>query len=370
MLPPNPRRLTPAAVTLAALLALPGVTQARDERVVLFIVDGVRQKEMLGLAQDDFGKKVSSASLWPFFRRKIRPRGTFYRNFEVSNKVGLSLPAYAEIFTGQPQPDVKTNSPRSGRWSTVPTLPEVVRQVGKLKQKDVVVLATWRPICSVLTSGQSSHAEHAVTARCGRQPGDLRRSPFSASRSDHDTLLDALATLKKQKPRFLVVVLGEVDEEGHLHHAAQRQKKPPYGIYYYHEAMRRSDHAMRRIWNHLQKDRFYRNRTTVLFTTDHGRCSDRDPKQWANHGRCTRYRHAKRPCAGCRKIFLHVSRPPRSTRLRMAPKNQRFSHINIAPTVLRLMGLEPPDWMKASVALKRTRRGAQRQKKRTGSRRR
>lgn len=353
---------------LAALLSLPGVAAAQDERVVLFIVDGIRQKELLGLARDDFGKKVSSASLMPFFRRRIRPRGTFYRNFEISNEIGLSLPAYAEIFSGQSQPDVKTNTPRSGQWSAVPTLPEVLRQVGKLKQEDVVVLATWRPICSALVSGLASHSGFAPTARCGPQPGDLRRSPFAASRSDHDTLLDALATLERQKPKFLAVVLGEVDEEGHLTDAAKKRKMPPYGIYYYHEAMRRSDHAMRLIWNHLQKDLFYRNRTTVLFTTDHGRCSDQDPHQWANHGRCTRYRGAKRPCAGCRKIFLHVSRPPRSTRLRMASKNQRFTHLNIAPTVLRLMGLEPPDWMKPSVAQKRTRGGRWKLKKRTKSR--
>ncbi len=356
-----------AAAALAALLALPGAAAAKDHRVVLFIVDGVRQKELLGLARDDFGKKVSSSHLWPHFRRYIRPRGTFYRNFEISNKIGISLPAYAEIFSARPQPDVKTNTPRSGKWCSKPTLPELVRQHGKLKQEDVVVLASWKPICSILSSGQPSHAEYAPTARCGRQPGDLRRSPYAASRSDHDTLLDALATLKKQKPKFLVVVLGEVDEEGHLHHTARKKRKPPYGIYYYHEAMRRSDHALRLIWNHLQKDRFYRNRTTVLFTTDHGRCSDKNPRQWANHGWCTRYRRSRRPCAGCRKIFLHVSRPPRSARLRMAPKNQRFTHLNIAPTVLRLMGLKPPSWMKESMARKRVRK---KRKRRTRRRRR
>ena len=54
------------------------------------------------------------SKVFPFFRSRVRPRGVFYRNFEISNKVGLSLPAYAEIFTGHQQSRVTDNTPRPG----------------------------------------------------------------------------------------------------------------------------------------------------------------------------------------------------------------------------------------------------------------
>lgn len=354
----------PGVLRVPALFALLASTMwaptsagaTEHDRVILFVVDGVRRLEVLGLAKDDFGRVVSSRSLLPNFSALIRPRGVLYKNFEISNKVGLSLPAYSEIFTGHRQPGVKTNTPLTKQWSSVPSLLEIIRNQGKLDRKNVVVLASWGPLCSALTSGRADHSSFAPTARCGPQAGDLRRSPFSRSRSDQDTLLDALATLKNSRPRFLAIVLGEADEEGHLQHRANKQRGQNYGIYHYHEAVRRSDYAMRRIWNYIRKDPFYRNKTTLLFTTDHGRDSDLDRMQWATHGWCVQHRQASSLCDGCRRIFLHVTHPPRETGLRLVPRYQRSTHLNIAPTVLLLMGLDPPDWMEPGMVRRKRRR--------------
>src|SRR5690606_4279896 len=80
----------------------------------------------------------------------------------------------------------------------------------------------------------------------------------------------ALEALRAQKPRVLYVALGETDEFAHE------------GRYdHYLNSARRSDDAIRRLWEAAQAMPEYRGATTLIVTTDHGRGDP--PEGWKHH---------------------------------------------------------------------------------------
>ena len=82
----------------------------------------------------------------------------------------------------------------------------------------------------------------------------------------------AWEALKTSKPRVLYVMLGEGDEWAH----AGR-----YDLYV--DATRRADRFIERTWTLLQSLPEYKDRTTLLITTDHGRGAT--TADWSDHGR-------------------------------------------------------------------------------------
>src|SRR5881394_768293 len=63
-------------------------------KVVLILIDGVRQRELLGNATDDNGKPVRASELMPNITA-LRKSGLFFSRMRISNPAGVSLPAYA-----------------------------------------------------------------------------------------------------------------------------------------------------------------------------------------------------------------------------------------------------------------------------------
>src|SRR5262245_2929587 len=70
---------------------------AAPRKVVLILIDGVRQRELLGNALDDNGKPVRMSELVPNITA-LRKSGLFFSRMRISNPAGVSLPAYADIF--------------------------------------------------------------------------------------------------------------------------------------------------------------------------------------------------------------------------------------------------------------------------------
>jgi arylsulfatase A-like enzyme len=81
----------------------------------------------------------------------------------------------------------------------------------------------------------------------------------------------AMEALRSSKPRVLYIMLGEGDEWAH---------EGRYDLYL--DAARRADRFIERIWNLLQSLPEYRDNTSLLITTDHGRGATL--KDWSDHG--------------------------------------------------------------------------------------
>ena len=81
----------------------------------------------------------------------------------------------------------------------------------------------------------------------------------------------ALEYLKTRKPKVLYIAYGETDEWAHG------------GQYrFYLDAGKQVDAWINEIWNYVQSDPFYRNKTTLLITSDHGR-GDIIKDEWTSH---------------------------------------------------------------------------------------
>jgi phosphopentomutase len=78
--------------------------------------------------------------------------------------------------------------------------------------------------------------------------------------------------LKTRRPGILYIGLGETDEWGHAEN---------YRAYL--DAAHIADQWLREIWNFVQNDPEYRDRTTLFIAADHGR-GDRRKDQWTGHG--------------------------------------------------------------------------------------
>jgi phosphopentomutase len=85
------------------------------------------------------------------------------------------------------------------------------------------------------------------------------------------TFYTALEYLKQQRPTVLYVSLGETDAWAHGRDYRN-----------YLEAAHRVDGYLRALWETAQSMAEYRDSTTLIFSTDHGRGTGR--KRWTDHG--------------------------------------------------------------------------------------
>ncbi len=80
----------------------------------------------------------------------------------------------------------------------------------------------------------------------------------------------AMEALENQHPRAIYIAYGETDDFAHD------------GSYdRYIDAAHRTDLMLSKLWNWLQSDPFYRDRTTLMISTDHGRGNT--PDGWTRH---------------------------------------------------------------------------------------
>jgi arylsulfatase A-like enzyme len=117
------------------------------------------------------------------------------------------------------------------------------------------------------------------------------------------------------RPRMFFVALGEPDTYAH---------RRTYDSYL--ESIQRCDRFVREIWEKLQSMEEYRDTTTLIVTTDHGR--GRTPADWPTHNKKT---------PGAEETWLAVMGPdtPASGERRDEPP---ILSAQIAATIAALLG--------------------------------
>jgi len=309
-----------------------GAAHLYQPKVVVIAIDGVRRLELEGKAVGDDGAPVPAESLFPFLF-ELRARGVFLPEMRITNPAGISLPAYADIFAGRRQERIVNNAPADAR-SQHPTVFQAAR--AHLGTPDsVAVISSWKPLCPL----SSTQTRASFFRHCGWEKGKGYAKPevFEGSRTDADTLLVAEREIRARHPRLVFIHLGDADEEAHLHQTLRDAKKGHYGIFPYHQALRNSDYIVSRLYRSLQSDPFYKDTTTWIVTTDHGRDDVPDPAQWWDHGECIK--HGKGGlCEGCRAVFAIAVGPG----LVPATVTRPHTHADLAPTVAKLLGFAFP----------------------------
>jgi hypothetical protein len=291
---------------LLAVFNLGMAQQRKTENVFIITLDGFRWQELFmgadsALIQD---KKYTPDSLeirslfWmkspeerrkkllPFFWTTLATGGQLYgnrkfnNNVDCSNKMWFSYPGYSEILCGFVD-DERINSNDKIDNPNVTVL-EFLNRTQEYGGK-VAAFASWDVIPYVVNEKRSgvpvnggyelakdknlSEREIFLNELQPKIPGH-----WGSVRQDAFTHYYAMEYLKKHKPKVLYISYGETDDFAHDGRYDQ-----------YLKSAYRTDQFIQELWQWVQSQPGYKNKTTFLITTDHGRGTE-PVERWKSHG--------------------------------------------------------------------------------------
>jgi hypothetical protein len=339
-----------AAFACLASDPVAGQSARRTDRVILITLDGMRWQEVFrgadpALTRDERYVSDTTAlraefwaddpidrrqKLMPFFWEHVAVRGRLYGNrdegsmVDVSNGMWFSYPGYNEILTGFADDRIDSNAKRPNANRTVLEVlagqPEFAGKVAAFGSWDVFPY-----IINETRSGVPVNAgfETAAGYRLSDRELFLNElqeqipSPWSSVRLDAFTHHYALEYLKRERPRVMYIAYGETDDFAHD------------GDYdaYLHSA-RQTDAFIRDLYTWVQSDPGYRDRTTFIVTTDHGRGTV-PIDDWRGHGT---------DVAGSDEIWIAVFGPDTKPATAGELRGQWFQN-QVAATLARALGV-------------------------------
>jgi len=312
-----PRWRTPRPVLLflcawlgGALVPAGAFAQAmhahKTQNVVLVVSDGLRWQEVFSGAdpllmneknggiwatEQDLKRKYWRPSpqerrraLFPFLWGTLAVKGQLFGNqakgsiARVTNGLAFSYPGYNEMLTGHPDPRIDSNefgpNPNPTVFEWLNAFPELHGHVS--------VFATWATFNDIFNV-KRSHLPVVAGWTLPEQgtPGPaqalLQRLYRTTTRLDDEDVYDAflqvplLDAVRSSSTRLLFVGYGETDNWAH---------QGRYDLVL--ESAHGFDDFLGELWSTLQALPAYRDRTTLIVTTDHGRGSG--PVEWKEHG--------------------------------------------------------------------------------------
>ena len=295
-------------LVLTAFLLTSLATQAQTKtsgNVIIISMDGLRWQEVFqgadSLLSFDTNARYSTgyiqetwwaptaderrSKLMPFFWSTLSKQGSLYGNRLFNNYVNnanrywFSYPGYNEIFTGYPDTAVNSNDKIPNKNVTVL---EYLNNMPRYKGK-VAVFGSWDVYSSIFNEKRSG-----LVLNDGYRdlPGKLTPQQKFLNQMQHEmpsifhggerldvaTFHMGLEYMKVNKPTIMYFGLGDADEFAHA------------GLYdNYLDAAQNLDGWVKTIWDYVQSDKFYKDKTTLIITTDHGRGLASDGG-WTSHG--------------------------------------------------------------------------------------
>lgn len=277
-------------------------TSINDPNVVVVTLDGLRWQEIFNGADSIIlndktyngdieyiksnywatDSKIRRNKLTPFIWNTIANKGVlignrnYNANMNVSNKYQFSYPGYNEIFTGFADDSVNSNDKILNKNMNVL---EYINAMPGFKNK-VAAFSTWDVFPYILNEKRSgiyvnsdvdtiSFKESTLTMLNEMQ--FLTAKPINV-RPDLLTYFTAKEYLKAYHPNLLYISFDETDDFAHA------------GMYdQYLKSLHAEDAMIENLWNTLQSIPQYKNNTTLIITTDHGR-GDTGKANWKSHG--------------------------------------------------------------------------------------
>lgn len=334
-------------------LARPGMSQAarRTENVVLIMLDGVRWHEVFGgadsallsrspggvadtaSAHETFWRATESERrrvLFPFLWDSIAVRGQLLGDrragstADVTNGLNFSYPGYNEALTGAADARIDSNDhPANPNVTVFEWLNHQPSLAGK-----VAAFGTWDAFPRIFNADRAGFPVHA-----GWQP------PFASPRSEAELLLNDLYArttriwddvaydafmnvvvrdyVREHQPRLLFIGFGETDVWAHDGQYDRMLR-----------SARENDRMIGDLWALMQALPQYRDHTTFIVTTDHGRGDG--GTRWRDHGK---------DVEGAAAIWLAVigpDTPPLGRLANASPVTQG----QVAATIAALLGYD------------------------------
>jgi hypothetical protein len=336
-------------ILVLLLLTIETFAQHKTENVFIITTDGFRWQEVFGgldtaiLNKKEFVRnsdrlkntfggesaEVRREKLMPFFWNTIARQGQLYGNRWQNNKVNVlnpywfSYPGYNEILTGYADDKVNSNDKKLNENITVL---EFLNQQKKLRGR-VAAYSTWDVFPYIINEQRSGIpvnsgielVEDNLTE--GEQMlNDIQSSYQSLASDRHDFITYFLAKeyVKKNSPKVMFLSFDETDEFAH---------EGKYDEYLF--AGHTVDKFVGDLWNYCQSNSQYKDKTTFIITTDHGR-GDKNKTQWTSHGQ-------KVP--DCYQIWFAVIGPDTPPTGEMKTDVQLFQN-QIAKTAAKFLGFD------------------------------
>ena len=341
------------ALVFFCFLSITVQAQNKTANVIIVTTDGLRWQELFkgmdsSLAKNRKFNQDDSAYIFKTFwaddaserRRKLMPftwstlssKGQIYGNRELGNKMDVansyrfSYPGYSELMTGYVDTAINTNAYPPNPNENI--LAFLNRQ--KNYQGSVAAFGAWYAFDRILNEKKSNlPVINAFDTVGGKNPTanerlinlmlkDSYRPWLEDECLDVFTHYGALEWLRTRKPRVLYIAYGETDEWAHS------------GLYRsYLDATRQVDAWLKELWDFIQSDPQYRNKTTLIITTDHGR-GDVIKDQWTSHGK---------DIEGANEIWLAVMGPDTPPTGEMRQRDQIYLE-QCAQTIAKLLKLD------------------------------
>lgn len=281
--------------------------QQQTENIIIITTDGFRWQEVFkgmdsaiannptfnkgdsGIIYKNYWaatEKERRKKLLPFLWNTLAIKGQLFGNRILGSKVDnvnpywFSYPGYNEIMTGFPDTAINTNDYPPNPHVTVL---EFLNNQPKLKHK-VAAFGAWEAFDRILNEQRSGiPVVSAFDLMGGKKPTVTEGLINAMSKDAHKrwgeqecfdvfTHYGAMDYLKTKKPRVLYIAYGETDEWAH---AGEYRS--------YLDAGHQVDAWIKEIWNYVQTDPHYKNKTTLFITVDHGR-GDVEKEKWTSHG--------------------------------------------------------------------------------------
>lgn len=295
-----------ACVFYLLLAAYGGQAQRQTENLIIITTDGWRWQELFrgmdsaiannpkfNQGDSDYiyktywsaDEKERRKKLMPFFWSTLVSKGQVFGNRDLNSRVDVanpywfSYPGYSEIFTGYADTAINSNSyPPNPHVTVLEFLNRQARTRGK-----VAVFGAWDAFDRILNEQRGGFpVVSAFNPMGGSKPtanekliNAMLKDSFKpwgeAECLDVFTHYGALEYLKTKKPKVLYIAYGETDEWAHAGHYRS-----------YLDAGRQVDDWIKELWNYIQSDPQYKNKTTLFITTDHGR-GDLEKEKWTSH---------------------------------------------------------------------------------------
>jgi len=298
-------------VAVSLLLATPLVAEPLQTRnVILVTLDGVRVEEVfagldevaaandeqkiyseIATARERYGAGNAGqkrAALMPNFWLQLAPQGLILGNpahdnhVIVQNQAGWSRPGYTELMTGGPRVEVEDYDDQRFAHKTVL---EVAQEQLKLDFGQVIQIGSSNTYTRSAASTDDAllmiGSKDSIPMPWGSarmdELAELRREVmglWEEGTNDVLTFHMSLAYLQQNQPRVMWLALLNSDDWAH-------EDRYDRYVEYLHSA----DSMIGELWDTLQSMDAYRDKTTLIITTDHGR--GRQASDWKEHDTAT-----------------------------------------------------------------------------------
>jgi hypothetical protein len=299
------------ATLLLLLLVINISVQAQQnpapENIFIVTIDGFRWQELFTGADSNIiqnpnftaDAELTALRFWeddetarrkkllPFFWNVVAAKGQMWGNRNKENKVDaanfykISYPGYNEILTGTTDFTISTNKAKTN--ANVNIL-EYLNDDSNYKGK-VVAFSSWDVFPHILGADRNhlpvfsgyeplpdnTDNETQQTLNTLLQQTAVKEN----TRKDAITFLSAKEYIQQHKPKVVLLSFGETDYWAH---------NKQYDQYLQHAA--EIDKMIADLWQLIQTNPMYKNKTTLLITSDHGRGSS--AKKWNVHNFLTR----------------------------------------------------------------------------------